>query len=71
MCFQTEKERVTKNQITYIQIDHRWASDRLSIQLVDGSGLFIEEENKKISVMENGERREYALCKLDYIEVDR
>ena len=44
---------------------------RLTILLIDGSNRYIEKENVKIRVNENGRIQEYALCKLDYIEIGR
>lgn len=69
--FQTANGIITKNDIRYITIEHHWSYDRLAILLVDGSNRYIEKENGKIRVNENGRIQEYALCKLDYIEIGR
>ena len=69
--FQTANGIVTKNDIRYITIEHHWSYDRLTILLVDASNRYIEKENGKIRVNENGRIQEYALCKLDYIEIGR
>ena len=69
LLFKTSKGLITKKDIGYIQIEHHWSYDKLSIYLLDGSNCFVEIENGKISVNENGNIKEYAFSKLDYLEI--
>ena len=69
LCFYVQNKRITKDQIRFINIKHHWSYDELLITLNNGENFSITQENAKIKVFDNGVIKEYALCKLDYIEV--
>ena len=69
LCFNVQNKMITKNQIRYINVKHHWSYDELLITLNNGENFSITQENAKIKIFDNGVIREYALCKLDYIEV--
>ena len=69
--FQTSDGLIKRNDIICIQIWHHWSYDELLICLKNGKKHTISQENVKIRVSENGIIQEYALCKLDYIELGR
>lgn len=68
---QTPQDIVSQNNIVSIRISHRWSCDELYIKMTDNSVQNITLENEKIRVNDNGHIRNYALCKLDYIELGR
>ena len=67
--FQTSQGEICREQISCIRITHHWSYDELNITLKNGAMFCITQENAKIRVRENGEARECALCKLDYVEL--
>lgn len=70
LIFQTERGVVTRKDISTIDISHHLTYDELDILLKDGSVQKVVEENQKIFVKEgDGSVGEYALCKLDYIQL--
>ena len=69
LCFNVQNKMITKNQIRFINVKHHWSYDELLITLNNGESFSITQENGKITYCENGEAKEQALCKLDYIEV--
>ena len=69
--FQTPQSIVSQNNIISIQISHHWSYDELYMRMEDGSAQTLTLENAKIRVNDNGHIRNYALCKLDYIELGR
>lgn len=71
LTFNADVGRITKKQIVSVQVEHHWSFDRIFIELTDGLTCVAEEENHKLKVVENGKVCEYALCKLDRIEVGR
>ena len=69
LCFKVENKIITKDKIRFINVKHHWSYDELIITLNDGGNYSLTQENAKIKVFDNGVIKEYALCKLDYIEV--
>ena len=43
--------------------------DELEIHTMNGNVIRLKEENKKINVIDNGEKLTYAVCKLDWIRL--
>ena len=69
LIFPTPFGEINRKNILNICIAHHWAYDELDVTLKDGSVCRITQDNAKIRVRENGKICEYALCKLDYIEL--
>ena len=69
LSFYVQNKRITKDQIRFINVKHHWSYDELLISLNNDENFSITQENAKIKVFDNGVIKEYALCKLDYIEV--
>lgn len=61
---------LSKQDISSIDIYHHWSYDTLQIK-AHNSIYDIELENVSITVVENGRRAIYALCKLDRIEIGK
>lgn len=57
--------------IASIHIDHHWSYDELYFHMMNGEEIACRIENAQIQVTENGQIRNYGLCKLDYIEFGR
>lgn len=71
LTFRTSDKVIYKNDISTISIKHHWSYDELYIKINQGITYNAKCENKHIQVIENGYARQYALCKLDYIELGR
>lgn len=69
--FKTPQGDISADNIDSIRISHHWSYDELHITMEDGSIKTITLENAKIQVSDNGHISNYALCKLDYIELGR
>lgn len=69
LTFETPTKIIHRNDISSISIQHHWSYDELYITTHQGVTYTVTCENKHIQVIENGETYEYALCKLDYIEL--
>ena len=69
LSFKTENKIIKKDKIRFINIKHHWSYDELIITLNDGEYYSTTQENANIKVLDNGIVKEYAICKLDYIEV--
>lgn len=69
LFFNVQNKMITKKQIRYIKIKHHWSYDEILITLNNGENFSITQENAKIKIFDNGISKEYALCKLDYIEI--
>lgn len=69
--FQTPQGTIFADNIISIHLSHHWSYDELYIKLTDGSECVLTLENAKIQVNDNGRISDYALCKLDYIELGR
>ena len=67
--FKSSQGIIYANNIISIRISHHWSYDKLHIKLNDGTERVVTTENAKIQVNENGYIKNYALCKLDYIEL--
>lgn len=67
--FEITNKFITKDKIKSIQIKHHWSYDKLTIILKDGAEYETTQENAKIKVEYNGEKKEYALCKLENIKI--
>lgn len=67
--FNISNKFITKDKIKSIQIKHHWSYDKLTIILKDGTEYETTQENAKIKVKCNGQTKEYALCKLQNIEI--
>lgn len=67
--FKSPQGIIPIDSIVSIQIFHHWSYDELHIQMMDGTKQIITLENAKIQVHDNGHIDNYALCKLDYIEL--
>lgn len=71
LTFRTSAGVINKRDISTISIKHHWSYDELYIKTHRGITYTVKCENKHIRVIENGDAYEYALCKLDYIELGR
>jgi hypothetical protein len=60
---------IKRSDISTISVKHHWSYDELYIKTRQGITYNTKCENKHIKVIENGYARQYALCKLDYIEL--
>lgn len=69
LCFRTEEGQIKRSSISSIRIDHHLLYDELKIQLKNGTKRTVKLENGKIEIENNGARRAYSLCKLDYIRL--
>ena len=69
LTFRTSDKVIHKNEISTITIKHHWSYDELYIKTYQGITYNMKLENKHIRVIENGYTRQYALCKLDYIQL--
>ena len=69
LAFRISNKVVHKSDISTISIEHHWSYDELYIKTRQGITYNTKCENKHIKVIENGYARQYALCKLDYIEL--
>ena len=69
LIFRISNKVVHKSDISTISIEHHWSYDELYIKTHQGITYNTKCENKHIKVIENGYARQYALCKLDYIEL--
>ena len=67
--FETTEGIINRENIRHIKINHHLSYDELNITLMSGDTRKITQENAKIKVGDNGVTREFALCKLDYIEL--
>lgn len=65
--FTTPTGILSRRNIHSISIHHHWSYDEISIKTKDGACHIINIENGYISVIDNGQRYRYSLCKLDYI----
>ena len=57
-----------RSNIKRINIKHHWSYDELCITLLNNQTVSVIKENAKIQVVDNGFKKEFALCKLDCIE---
>lgn len=62
---------ISADNIISIHIYHHWSYDELHIQMTNGAENILSLENAKIQVNDNGRVSNYALCKLDYVELGR
>lgn len=69
LIFRISNKVVNKSDISTISIEHHWSYDELYIKTHQGITYNTKCENEHIKVIENGYARQYALCKLDYIEL--
>ena len=67
--FTTPTGILNRCNIHLISIHHHWSYDEISIKTKDGACHIINIENGSISVIDNGQRYRYSLCKLDYIQL--
>lgn len=67
--FTTPRGILNRRNIHSISIHHHWSYDEISIKTKDGACHIINIENGSISVIDNGQRYRYSLCKLDYIQL--
>ena len=67
--FLVENTPLSRSQIEHIEIEHHWSYDEIFITSLNGRVYSCIHENSKIGVIENRRVKEYALCKLDYIEI--
>ena len=68
--FLTLRGAIKRKDVLEIRIEHHWHYDTLYIKTKDGSNIkFPNIENAKIYVTDNGVRKTYALCKIDYIKL--
>ena len=66
--FNTPEGVITKSKIHSISITHHWSYDELKIKTLRGTCFHSQIENASIYVIDNGYKKRYALCKLDYIQ---
>lgn len=69
LIFRTSSKILKRNDIATITINHHWSYDDLTIKTKQGISYNLKKENAHIKVIENGYAHQYALCKLDYIEL--
>lgn len=69
LTFRTQNKLLKRSDISTISIKHHWSYDELYIKTHQGITYNIKLENEHIRVIENGYTHQYALCKLDYIEL--
>lgn len=69
--FSVDGTRLSKQDISSIEIYHHWSYDTLRIIANNNCVYNIDLENASIAVVENGCRTTYAFCKLDRIEVGK
>lgn len=62
---------LSKQDISSIVIYHHWSYDTLRITAHNNCIYDTELENTSITVVDNGRRARYALCKLDRIEIGK
>ena len=67
--FTTPTGILSRRNIHSISIRHHWSCDEIYIKTKDGACHTINVENGSISVIDNGQRYRYSLCKLDYIQL--
>ena len=67
--FTTSMGVLNRSNIHSISIDHHWSYDEIGVKTKDGACHVINIENGSISVIDNGQRYRYSLCKLDYIQL--
>lgn len=63
-----DTKQIHRANIKRIDIKHHWSYDELYITLLNNQNFSIIKENAKIQVIDNGVKKDFALCKLDYIE---
>lgn len=69
LIFLTPQGVITRDNIDHIKIVHHLSYDELHIALIGGGLSIINEENRFITVNDNGNLCDYALSKLDYIKI--
>lgn len=69
ISFSTPNGTIGQEDIREIFIKHHWSYDELEIHTMNGNVIRLKEENKKINVIDNGEKLTYAVCKLDWIRL--
>ena len=69
LIFKTQNKFLKRSDISTISVKHHWSYDDLIIKTKQGNRYTFKAENAHIRVIENGYARQYALCKLDYIEL--
>lgn len=69
LTFKIQNKLLKRSDISTISVKHHWSYDELYIKTRQGITYNTKCENKHIKVIENGYARQYALCKLDYIEL--
>ena len=69
LIFKTPFKVLQRKDIYEIAIKHHWSFDELTIKTHQNIEYKTEIENGNIRVIENGCVRQYAFCKLDYIEL--
>ncbi len=71
LCFTTVYGTIKRNDILEIFIKHHWSYDELEIHTMSGHVIHWKAENKILKVVDNGQRKNYAVCKLDWIRMGR
>lgn len=69
LIFKTQNKLLKRSDISTISVKHHWSYDELCIKSHQGVTYNINLENEHLRVIENGYIRQYAFCKLDYIEL--
>lgn len=69
LCFTTPAGTLDRQHIRSISISHHWSYDEVCITARDGACHSLNMENGSVDVIDNGSKRRYALCKLDYIQL--
>lgn len=69
LIFKTQNKLLKRSDISTISVMHHWSYDELCIKSHQGVIYNINLENEHLRVIENGYIRQYAFCKLDYIEL--
>ena len=69
LIFKTQNKFLKRSDISTISVKHHWYYDELCIKSHQGVIYNINLENEHLRVIENGYIRQYAFCKLDYIEL--
>lgn len=67
LYFELGNQIIKKQNVKYIEILHHFSSDDILLHLKNGTIVKVNDENKKIGITENNQRRAYNLCKIDKI----
>ena len=67
--FSVDNELLTRNDISGLRFKHHWSYDEVCLALKTGKERKLKEENLKLKVTVSDGTREYAVCKLNDVEL--